>query len=55
MVIDIHEIETSLNNPDFQYRLKAGAALKDYKPEIAVPLLKGKLDDPEFLVRLRKF
>jgi HEAT repeat protein len=40
-----------LNNPDFQYRLKAVAALKDYQPEIAVPLLKGKLDDPEFLVR----
>ena len=49
--MDIHEIETSLNNPDFQYRLKAVAALKDYQPEIAVPLLKGKLDDPEFLVR----
>lgn len=40
-----------MNNPDFQYRLKAVAALKDYQPEIAVPLLKGKLDDPEFLVR----
>lgn len=49
--MDIHEIETSLKNPDFQYRLKAVAALKDYQPEIAVPLLKGKLDDPEFLVR----
>jgi len=49
--MDIHEIETSLNNPDFQYRLKAVAALKDYQPEIAVPLLKRKLDDPEFLVR----
>jgi HEAT repeat protein len=49
--MDIYEIETSLNNPDFQYRLKAVAALKDYQPEIAVPLLKGKLDDPEFLVR----
>ena len=49
--MDLHEIETSLNNPDFQYRLKAVAALKDYQPEIAVPLLKGKLDDPEFLVR----
>jgi len=48
--MDIHEIETSLNNPDFQYRLQAVAALKDYQPEIAVPLLKGKLDDPEFLV-----
>ncbi|MGB7712335.1 MAG: HEAT repeat domain-containing protein [Microcoleus sp.] len=49
--MDIHEIETSLNNPDFQYRLKAIAALKDYTPEIAVPLLKAKLNDSEFLVR----
>ena len=49
--MDIHEIETSLNKPDFQYRLKAVAALKDYQPEIAVPLLEGKLDDPEFLIR----
>jgi HEAT repeat protein len=49
--MDIHEIETSLENPDFQYRLKAISALKDYTPEIAVPLLKAKLNDPEFLVR----
>lgn len=49
--MDIHEIETALENPDFQYRLKAIAALKDYTPEVAVPLLKAKIDDPEFLVR----
>ncbi len=49
--MDIHEIETALNNSDFQYRLKAISALKDYEPEVAVPLLIGKLHDPEFLVR----
>ena len=49
--MDIEEIKTCLNNPDFQYRLKAVAALKDSTPEIAVPLLKSKVDDPEFLVR----
>ncbi len=49
--MDIHEIEASLENSDFQYRLKAIAALKNYTPEIAVPLLKSKLNDPEFLVR----
>jgi HEAT repeat protein len=49
--MDIQEIETSLNNPDFQYRLKAIAALKDYTPEVAVPLLTSKLHDDEFLVR----
>jgi len=49
--MDIHQIEISLDNPDFQYRLKAIAALKDYSSDIAVPLLTCKLDDPEFLVR----
>ncbi len=49
--MDIQEIETSLNNPDFQYRLKAIVALKDYTPEVAVPLLTSKLHDDEFLVR----
>ena len=49
--MDIHEIETSLNNPDFQYRLKAIASLKNYTGEVAVPLLLSKLHDSEFLVR----
>jgi HEAT repeat protein len=49
--MDIHEIETTLNHTDFQYRLKAISALKDYDPGVAVPLLVGKLHDPEFLVR----
>ena len=49
--MDIHEIETSLNNPDFQYRLQAITALKDYPPDIAIPLLTSKIDDREFLVR----
>jgi HEAT repeat protein len=49
--MDIHEIETTLNHSDFQYRLKAISALKDYEPEVAVPILTGKLHDPEFLVR----
>ncbi|GBF81646.1 HEAT repeat domain-containing protein [Aphanothece sacrum] len=49
--MNIHEIETSLNNSDFQYRLKGISSLKDYPPEIAVPLLTSKLNDPEFLVR----
>ena len=49
--MDIHQIETSLNNPDFQYRLKAIASLKNYTGEVAVPLLLSKLHDSEFLVR----
>jgi len=49
--MDIYQIETDLENPDFQYRLKAIQALKDYPSDTAVPLLLSKLQDPEFLVR----
>ncbi|MFN6483528.1 MULTISPECIES: HEAT repeat domain-containing protein [unclassified Nostoc] len=49
--MEIHKIQAELKNPDFQYRLKAIAALKDYESEVAVPLLTSKLHDSEFLVR----
>jgi HEAT repeat protein len=49
--MDIHEIEAALQNPDFQFRLKAIAALKNQPAEIAVPMLRGCLNDGEFLVR----
>ncbi|MGF1574796.1 MAG: HEAT repeat domain-containing protein [Cyanophyceae cyanobacterium] len=49
--MDLSQIETDLQKPDFQYRIKAIAALKDYLPEIAVPILTQHIQDPEFLVR----
>ena len=49
--MELQQIENNLNNPDFQYRLKAVSALKDYESDVAVPLLTGKLRDREFLVR----
>jgi HEAT repeat protein len=49
--MELHEIQTALTHPDFQYRLKAIAALKAYPSEVAVPLLVSKLQDSEFLVR----
>lgn len=49
--MDLPEIERSLQHDDFQYRLKAVSALKDYPVEIAVPLLLKQVQDPEFLVR----
>jgi HEAT repeat protein len=49
--MELHQIQTDLENPDFQYRLKAIAALKDYPSEVAVPILKQHIRDPEFLVR----
>jgi HEAT repeat protein len=49
--MDFNQIETDLQNPDYQYRLKAIAALKDYPDEVAVPVLMRHVQDPEFLVR----
>jgi HEAT repeat protein len=49
--MDIHQIEAALDRADFQYRLEAVKALKDYGANIAVPLLTSKRNDPEFLVR----
>jgi HEAT repeat protein len=49
--MDIHQIEVDLDREDFQYRLAAVKALKDYDAQIAVPLLTSKRNDPEFLVR----
>ena len=49
--MDLPEIEAGLANSDYQYRLKAISALKDYDVDTAIPMLIGKLHDPEFLVR----
>ncbi|MBW4470578.1 MAG: HEAT repeat domain-containing protein [Stenomitos rutilans HA7619-LM2] len=49
--MDLSQIETDRQNPDFQYRLKAIAALKDYPPDVAVPILTQHIQDSEFLVR----
>ena len=49
--MDLNQVAADLQNPDFQYRLKAISALKDYPAEVAVPLLVQHIHDPEFLVR----
>jgi HEAT repeat protein len=49
--MDIDRIELALQETDFQYRLKAIAALKEHPPEIAVPILINHIKDPEILVR----
>jgi HEAT repeat protein len=49
--MNIHQIQTALTNPDFQYRLKAIAALKTHPTEQALPLLLATANDSEFLVR----
>jgi HEAT repeat protein len=49
--MNLQDIDTNLENSDFQYRLKAISALRSYPVETAVPRLTHKVDDPEFLVR----
>jgi HEAT repeat protein len=49
--MELPEIQTHLQNPDYQFRLKAVAALRDQPADIAVPLLQTQVEDPEFLVR----
>lgn len=49
--MDLFQIKIDLQNSDFQYRIKAIAALKDFTAEIAIPLLLQHVKDPEFLVR----
>jgi len=49
--MDLNQIEVDLQNPDFQYRLKAISSLKNHPTDIAAPLLIRYVNDPEFLVR----
>jgi HEAT repeat protein len=49
--MDLNQIEMNLQNADFQYRLQAISALKQYSADVAIPLLTKHLEDPEFLVR----
>lgn len=49
--MEINQIQMSLKSADSQERLRALTALRNYEPDVVVPLLKTKLDDPEFIVR----
>ncbi|MGK7944020.1 MAG: HEAT repeat domain-containing protein [Microcystaceae cyanobacterium] len=49
--MEICDIEVNLKASDYQQRLKAITELRKYDANIAVPLLKRVMADPEFLVR----
>lgn len=49
--MDLSQIEADRQSPDFQYRIKAIAALKNYPSGVAVPIITQHIQDPEFLVR----
>lgn len=49
--MELAEIHQNLQQADYQFRLKAIAALKTYPIATALPLLQQHHNDPEFLVR----
>lgn len=49
--MELDNIRQALTDSDLQTRLKAIKSLQSYDADIAIPLLKSRLSDPEFLVR----
>ncbi|MGB3514069.1 MAG: HEAT repeat domain-containing protein [Microcoleaceae cyanobacterium] len=49
--MEINQIQVYLNSSNSQERLKALRELRNYESEIAIPMLKTRQRDPEFLVR----
>ena len=49
--MNLDQIKAFLASSNPQERMKAVRELKDYQPDVAVPLLKTKIKDKEFLVR----
>lgn len=49
--MELSDIQVNLQAADYQFRLKAIAALREYPDETAIPLLQQHEADPEFLVR----
>ena len=49
--MELDNIRQALTDSDLQTRLKAIKSLQSYDADVAIPLLKSQLNDPEFLVR----
>jgi HEAT repeat protein len=49
--MELHKIESNLASPNPQDRMKAMVELRNHAPEVAVPLLKQRMHDREFIVR----
>ena len=49
--MELHQIETYLESPNPQNRMKAITELRHYEPSLVVPLLKRRMDDREFIIR----
>ena len=49
--MELHQIETYLESPNPQERMKAITELRHYSPPLVVPLLKRRMYDQEFMIR----
>ena len=49
--MELHQIETYIDSPNPQNRMKAITELRNYEPNLVVPLLKRRMYDQEFVVR----
>ena len=49
--MELHQIETYLESPNPQNRMKAITELRHYEPPLVVPLLKRRMYDREFIIR----
>ena len=49
--MELQQIETYLNSPDSQNRMKGIVELRHHNPEVVVPLLKRRMHDKEFMIR----
>jgi HEAT repeat protein len=49
--MELHQIETYLDSPNPQNRMKAITELRHYEPDLVVPLLKRRMYDQEFVIR----
>ena len=49
--MELHQIETYLDSPNPQNRMKAITELRNYEPNLVVPLLKRRMYDQELMIR----
>ena len=51
ILMELHQIETYIDSPNPQNRMKAITELRNYEPNLVVPLLKRRMCDQEFIIR----
>jgi HEAT repeat protein len=50
-MMDLQQIETLLDSPNPQFRMRGITQLRHYEPDVVVPLLKQQINDKEFMIR----